>query len=120
MNDYKELIGDIGDILIAHPSESVSKMFLQEAVNAIEQLVWERDELYEEVMNCTKKIGCKAIEQVKKERDAAIYEMRREADNCKWCRWHDKDHHIKSCVCPETCCVDGNPDRWEWRGVQNE
>lgn len=41
MNNYEKLIGDIGDILIAHPSESVSKMFLQEASVAIEQLVRE-------------------------------------------------------------------------------
>ena len=27
MNDYKRLIGDIDDLLIAHPSENVSKRF---------------------------------------------------------------------------------------------
>lgn len=39
MNDYKELIGDIGDLLIAHPSEILSKRYLCEAANAIEQLI---------------------------------------------------------------------------------
>lgn len=43
MNDYRELIGDIGDLLIAHPSEHISKRYLQKAADAIEQLVKERD-----------------------------------------------------------------------------
>lgn len=43
MNDYKKLIGDIGDLLIAHPSENVSKMYLRKAVDAIEQLVTDRN-----------------------------------------------------------------------------
>ena len=43
MNDYKRLIGDIGDLLIAHPSENVSKMYLRKAADAIEQLVTDRN-----------------------------------------------------------------------------
>ena len=39
MNDYKRLIGDIDDLLIAHPSENVSKMYLRKAADAIEQLI---------------------------------------------------------------------------------
>ena len=43
MNDYKRLIGDIDDLLIAHPSENVSKMYLRKAADAIEQLVTDRN-----------------------------------------------------------------------------
>ena len=43
MNDYKRLIGDIDDLLIAHPSENVSKMYLRKAVDAIEQLMNDRN-----------------------------------------------------------------------------
>lgn len=43
MNDYKELIGDIGDCLISQPSEAVYKRVLREAADAIIQLVKERD-----------------------------------------------------------------------------
>ena len=43
MNDYKRLIDDIGDLLIAHPSEIVSKMYLRKAADAIEQLVNDRN-----------------------------------------------------------------------------
>ena len=43
MNDYKRLIGDIDDLLIAHPSEIVSKMYLRKAADAIEQLVHDRN-----------------------------------------------------------------------------
>lgn len=42
MNDYKDLIGDIGDCLIGHPSETLCKRILREAADAIEQLVKER------------------------------------------------------------------------------
>lgn len=38
MNDYKELIGDIGDCLIGHPSEALCKRVLREAADAIERL----------------------------------------------------------------------------------
>lgn len=44
MNDYKELIGDIGDLLITHPSETLCKRLLKQAADSIEQLVKERDE----------------------------------------------------------------------------
>lgn len=37
--DYKKLIGDIDDLLIAHPSENVSKMYLRKASDAIKQLI---------------------------------------------------------------------------------
>ena len=37
--DCKKLIGDIDDLLIAHPSENVSKMYLRKAADAIKQLI---------------------------------------------------------------------------------
>lgn len=43
MNNYNKLIGDIGDLLIAHPSENVSKMYLRKAADAIEQLMNDRN-----------------------------------------------------------------------------
>ena len=43
MNDYKKLIDDIGDLLIAHPSENVSKIYLRKAVDAIEHLMNDRN-----------------------------------------------------------------------------
>lgn len=44
MSDYKELLGDIADCLITHPSEKIFKTTLHRAYDAIEQLVKERDE----------------------------------------------------------------------------
>ena len=90
MNDYKELLGDIGDCLIAQPSETLCKRVLREAADAIEQLV--------------------------KECDAAIADLRGLADNCSFCV-----HYTAAevpCKSKKPCCIDGNPDRWEWRGVR--
>lgn len=58
MNDYRELIGDIDDLLIAHPSEILSKRYLKSAADAIEQLVRERD-------------------AARKERDAAVADIKK-------------------------------------------
>lgn len=84
MNDHKDLIGDIGDCLIAQPSEAVCKRVLREAANAIEQLV--------------------------KERDAAIADLYAEAeyygDSCYFC---SKNNNTPCRKC-----------NWEWRGVQEE
>ena len=49
MNDYKRLLGDIGDLLIAHPSENVSKMYLRKAADAIEQLMADRNTIRNEL-----------------------------------------------------------------------
>ena len=49
MNDYKRLLGDIGDLLIAHPSENVSKMYLRKAADAIEQLMTDRNTVRNEL-----------------------------------------------------------------------
>ena len=43
--DYKKLIGDIDDLLIAHPSENVSKMYLRKAADAIKQLITNAESL---------------------------------------------------------------------------
>lgn len=49
MNDYKELIGDIGICLIAQPNQTLYKQLLREATNAIVQLVKERDAAIEDI-----------------------------------------------------------------------
>ena len=107
MNDYKELIE-----LLAHPTDGRdSADIMIAAADAIEQLVKERDELYMEVMDCTKKIGCKAIEQVKKERDAAVKDLQEWCDElcyCEVCKHNGK--------CSKEFCKFAN--NWEWRGVQ--
>lgn len=85
MNDYKRLLGDIGDLLIAHPSENVSKMYLRKAADAIEQLV--------------------------KERDAAVKDLKEWCDElcyCEVCKHNGK--------CSKEFCKFAN--NWEWRGVQ--
>lgn len=69
MNDYKRLIGDIGDLLIAHPSENVSKMYLRKAADAIEQLVNDR--------NAARKELCDYCEQYKEAHIGTC-------DGCKW------------------------------------
>lgn len=92
MDNYEKLIGDIGDILIAHPSESVSKMFLQEAVNAIEQLV--------------------------KERNAAIADLEEYA-SCDYCMHSNSSCEeywsIGECGLHGLC----GGEKFKWRGVQN-
>lgn len=107
MNDYKELIGDISDCLIAQPSEAVCKRVLREAADAIEQLVKERDEW--------KTLGSLANKRAEdyremrrqrdkaiKERDAVVAEIPKNCNTCGRFFW-DKD------------CVEC---KWEWRGVQ--
>lgn len=69
MNDYKRLIGDIGDLLIAHPSENVSKMYLRKAADAIEQLVNDRNAARNEL--------CSYCGQYKETHTGAC-------DGCKW------------------------------------
>ena len=69
MNDYKRLIDDIGDLLIAHPSENVSKMYLRKATDAIEQLVNDRNAARNEL--------CDYCGQYKKAHTDAC-------DGCKW------------------------------------
>lgn len=52
MDDYKELIGDIDDCLIAHPNETLCKRILREAADAIERLVKERDAAVDDLEKC--------------------------------------------------------------------
>lgn len=91
MNDHKELIGDIGDCLIAQPSEAVCKRVLREAADAIEQLVKERDAAVADLTNIVHNMGNTCI--------------------CDYCI---------GCVSNgfrEGCKTDDG-DRWEWRGVR--
>ena len=87
MTDYKELIGDIKVCLIAHPSQTLYKRLLREAADAIEQLV--------------------------KERDAAIVDLKDHGRNCKTCLHGRRGKND---------CLDREevPCKWEWRGVQKE
>ncbi|MBQ0089621.1 MAG: hypothetical protein KBT27_09850 [Prevotellaceae bacterium] len=93
MSDYRELIGDIGDLLIAHPSEHISKRYLKSAADAIEQLVRERD------ATC-------------KERDAAVKDIVYLANHptgaCNVCNGKH---------CQRNALESGGCD-FEWRGVQ--
>ena len=105
MNDYKELLAEL------RKCKYCARDIAKYASDAIEQLVKERDELYMEVMDCTKKIGCKAIEQVKKERDAAVKDLQEWCDElcyCEVCKHNGK--------CSKEFCKFAN--NWEWRGVQ--
>lgn len=89
MDDYKELIGDIDDCLIAHPSETLCKRILREAADAIERLV--------------------------KERDAAVADIPTACGYCKWFR----DRGEVGCFCQEPCRnIGGVNMMWEWRGVR--
>lgn len=124
MNDHKELIGDIGDLLITHPSETLCKRLLKQAADAIEQLAKECDEW--------KTLGSLANKRAEdyremrrqrdkaiKERDAAIADLKNIVHNmgnaciCDYCI---------GCVSNgfrEGCKTDDG-DRWEWRGVQED
>lgn len=94
MNDYKELIGDIGDCLIAQPSEAVCKRILREAADAIEQLVKERDA---------------AIADLKINWLCAVCKNR--VVTKEWMACKNKDFYEAPCGAP-TCL------NFEWRGVQ--
>jgi len=109
MNDFKELIDKLRESE-AHMgrfgifARAVRREEIKAVADAIEQLVRERDELYMEVMDCTKKIGCKAIEQVKKERDAA-YEALNRLWECSTCgHYHECGYDDIECV----ACEDGS------------
>lgn len=114
MNDYKELIGDIGDLLITHPSETLCKRLLKQAADAIEQLVNEKNTL--ELLNHLER--CEH-DHTRKERDAAMADLNAIV--------HDMEN---TCICDycigcvsngfrEGCKTDDG-DRWEWRGVQED
>lgn len=57
------------------------------------------------------------LRKVIKERDAAIADLRSVNYNCIFCKYEDRNK-LSNCSFPEPCCVDGNPDRWEWRGIK--
>ena len=61
-----------------------------------------------------------SIGRITAERDAAVEELRNVTINCFCCKWLREEDNLHRCYCPEPCCEDGNPDRWEWRGVQDE
>lgn len=112
MNDYKELIGDIGDLLIAHPSEHISKRYLQKAADAIEQLVRERDKLQNDLWeaNDCLEYANDILKKVETERDTAVADLKEICMErylpaaCDYCYKHGKQ------VCKHC--------DWEWRGVQ--
>ena len=106
MNDYKKLIGDINDLLIAHPSENVSKMYLRKAADAIEQIVAE----YNELDNAHGELFIE-YHKVKKQRDAAIAWLPKVCGYCK---------HYNGLTCNNKDCrnISGTNTGWEWRGEQ--
>ena len=106
MNDYKKLIGDINDLLIAHPSENVSKMYLRKAADAIEQIVAE----YNELDNAHGELFIE-YHKVKKQRDAAIAWLPKACGYCK---------HYNGLTCNNKDCrnISGVNTGWEWRGEQ--
>lgn len=59
----------------------------------------------------------KNIDLIKKERDVAIFQLHHSSDPCKYCKWADQNKQYKRCTSPNPCCVNGNPDRWEWKGA---
>lgn len=89
MNDYKELI----ECLKIRSEYNRDGGFWNEAVaNDIDRAI-------------------DAIEQLVKERDAAIADLKESAD-CQFCKFYDAeevDCIAKNCRCGE---------EWEWRGVQ--
>lgn len=123
MNDYKELIGDIGDLLIAHPSETLCKRLLKQAANAIEQLVKERDEW--------KTLGSLANKRAEdyremrrqrdkaiKERDAAIADLKEYCD-CDVCK-NNNDECLNNGLCKKCSVGKSTRHYWEWRGVKED
>lgn len=132
MIDYKELVGDIGDCLIAHPSETLCKRILREAADAIEQLVSD----YEILAKMYAKVNEDLCDRTK-ERDAAVADLK-EINLCNWC-WNNnkhiigKDKETQADVDLGECGQGGGLfhqltlsgrrswcEKFEWRGVRSE
>lgn len=94
MNDYKELVFNL--------------MFLAKYCHSEYNDLCVDDEL---------KNAANAIEQLIKERDAAVADLK-EISDCGYCKWF-RDFGIKvGCVCQESCNnISGVNTMWEWRGV---
>lgn len=59
-----------------------------------------------------------AIEQLVKERDAAVADIQPVCGCCKWFRDYGD---VAGCFCPKPCRnISGVNTMWEWRGVQEE
>lgn len=75
--------------------------------------------------NCDTKIGCKLIEVVKAERDAAVKDLEHIANEIEECNYEFKDIELKvsslqlgRCdVCTKKC-YEGGSCNFEWRGLQ--
>lgn len=81
----------------------------------------ERQGLWADIQPELIKAAADGIKQLTKERDAAIEELRSVSNNCRFCKWYIKrPYGGENCICPVPCMVDGNPDRWEWRGKAND
>lgn len=111
MNDYKELIGDIGDCLIAHPSETLCKRILREAADAIEQLVSD----YEILAKMYAKVNEDLCVRTK-ERDAAVSDLK-ENRVCTVCVFGNDDALLP---CDDCYSYTDSYNCFEWRGVQED
>lgn len=120
VEDYKELIALLDGAMVMTTSNGKiekAELFCK-AADAIEQLVKERD-YYEacadEVWDCcTNRKACIAMEKIKKERNAAIADLRGFCGVCKFAR-NLSDNPFEDSKEECFCC---NGDKWEWRGVQ--
>lgn len=55
------------------------------------------------------------LEQVRRERDAAIYDLTEHGQNCHTCRHYDKTVNDDPCA---NCRGGYIEEHWQWRGVQ--
>lgn len=99
MNDYKELV-----------------KYLREEADAVQAIEWE-------IPICTSnhiKQAADVIEQLVKERDAAVADLKSELERerglnqCRYCKYQEDDNQ-----CPHDCIPYSEKWRWEWRGLQS-
>lgn len=103
MNDYKELIEELRKCKYSAPNTA------QYAADAIEHLVGYASKCEKECEDAEK-----YIEQLVRERDAAVEDLKSLAF-CNKCKHNETTEGFN-----DICLYCREDDKWEWRGVRDE
>lgn len=111
MSDYKELIEDLrlgADILDKKGILLFGGEDMTRIADAIEQLAKERDLTLQSHAEM-----CERAEQLEKERDAAVADLRISSD-CEFCKW------LIGGDCTDLAHDECHGEHWKWRGLEDD
>lgn len=85
--------------------------------DTIKQLVKERDMVFKSSSNAVADL-CAEINALRRERDAAVEDLKIADKNCRFCKWYDKNYAKGRYCSNDDGCGYGEDSHWEWRGLQ--